>query len=409
MSWTALAAPVAGAIAGHALGGKDNEQTTKVEYPSWVEDYGKRIAKAGGRLADQEYTPYPYERVAGWGPGQDAAYDAAFSSAGSWAPALQRGAGLVEGALSYATPNSFQFNPLGVYGGADVTPREVTARTWDADVARQYMNPYISEALQPAIRDAQVAFSQDILGDRASAAAEGAYGGSRQAVLDAENRRRFEVGLGDMVARGHASAYDSALAAFAADADRTLRAEEGAADRALTADFRNIENLYEQEEANRRADERAWSMGEDSRWRAVQAGLNAGTFISNLGRLQSDLAGMDLDRMWDAGAREQTMRQLRLDQDYADWIEARDWDARGLRYLTEAMAGLPYGSTTTVTSPGTSGAAQGAGLGLTAASLWRDWGSRPTAPAPVPAPSWGSGNTYPSMASWGHDTGGTFA
>jgi len=80
--------------------------------------------------------------------------------------------------------------------------------------AQQYMNPYqqavVDVAKREAVRQAQPTFRG--IGDRAESV--GAFGGSRQAIAEAEANRNLQQQLGDIQTRGMQSAFEQGRAAF---------------------------------------------------------------------------------------------------------------------------------------------------------------------------------------------------
>jgi hypothetical protein len=93
-----------------------------------------------------------------------------------------------------------------------------------AGEVQQYMSPYMQNVVdiqqREARRQADVAAQQ--LG--AQAVGAGGYGGSRQAILDAEQQRNLQTQLGDIQGRGLAAAYEDAQARMAAQRGRELAA-----------------------------------------------------------------------------------------------------------------------------------------------------------------------------------------
>ena len=81
-------------------------------------------------------------------------------------------------------------------------------------IAAQYMNPYLSAVLAPQLselqRQAQIA--QMNTGSKLSQA--GAYGGSRQAIMDAELQRNLLNEANKAIGQGYAAAYDKGLGQF---------------------------------------------------------------------------------------------------------------------------------------------------------------------------------------------------
>ena len=97
------------------------------------------------------------------------------------------------------------------------------------DVAQQYMSPYqqavIDVEKREAIRQAQRP-RQDI---GAAAVGVGGFGGSRQAILEAEQQRNLQRQLGDIQTRGQQAAYETGLRAFEAQKERERAAASGLA------------------------------------------------------------------------------------------------------------------------------------------------------------------------------------
>ena len=93
-----------------------------------------------------------------------------------------------------------------------------------AGEVQQYMSPYMQNVVdiqqREAQRQADVAAQQ--LG--AQAVSAGGFGGSRQAILEAEQQRNLQTQLGDIQARGLTAAYEDAQARMAAQRGRELAA-----------------------------------------------------------------------------------------------------------------------------------------------------------------------------------------
>jgi hypothetical protein len=118
---------------------------------------------------------------------------------------------------------------------------------------QSYMNPYLEAVLEPqrreATRQADIA-RQQMQGRMAQA---GAYGGSRQAIMEAEAQRNLQTLLGDITGKGYAGAYDAARAQRAADIQSGLQGlgQQTASTQALTQvgaqqQAAGIQNLLQQ-------------------------------------------------------------------------------------------------------------------------------------------------------------------
>jgi hypothetical protein len=103
------------------------------------------------------------------------------------------------------------------------------AQQFTPSTAAQYMSPYqqavVDVEKREAVRQAQRP-RQDIA---AAAASQGAFGGSRQAILEAEQQRNLQRQLGDIQTRGQQAAYESGIRAFEAQKARERQAASGLA------------------------------------------------------------------------------------------------------------------------------------------------------------------------------------
>ena len=93
-----------------------------------------------------------------------------------------------------------------------------------AGEVQQYMSPYMQNVVDIQQREAQR--QADVAAQQigAQAVSAGGFGGSRQAILEAEQQRNLQTQLGDIQARGLASAYEDAQARMAAQRGRELAA-----------------------------------------------------------------------------------------------------------------------------------------------------------------------------------------
>jgi hypothetical protein len=98
------------------------------------------------------------------------------------------------------------------------------------------MNPYLEAVLEPQRREAnrQAEMARNEMQSRMAKA--GAYGGSRQAIMEAEAQRNLQTLLGDITGKGYAGAFEAAQKQRQADIDAGLRglAAQTAATQALT-------------------------------------------------------------------------------------------------------------------------------------------------------------------------------
>ena len=84
-----------------------------------------------------------------------------------------------------------------------------------SQTAGQYMNPYLEQAMEPQLREAQRASQMQGVVDQGQAVRSGAFGGSRQGIIEAERQRNLGQLQGDIRAKGYMSAFEQAQQNFA--------------------------------------------------------------------------------------------------------------------------------------------------------------------------------------------------
>jgi hypothetical protein len=105
-------------------------------------------------------------------------------------------------------------------------PTDVTTGTFNQAAAEQYMNPYIQQALNPQLEalKRQQAINQQA--DMAKLTQAGAFGGSRQAILQGQNNYNLLQQQANLVGQGYNQAYNQAAQQFQADQARNLQAQQ---------------------------------------------------------------------------------------------------------------------------------------------------------------------------------------
>lgn len=81
-------------------------------------------------------------------------------------------------------------------------------------IAAQYMNPYLSAVLSPQLAELQRQAQITQMNTGSKLAQAGAFGGGRQAIMDAETQRNLLNRLNQTIGEGYASAYDKAMGQF---------------------------------------------------------------------------------------------------------------------------------------------------------------------------------------------------
>jgi hypothetical protein len=81
-------------------------------------------------------------------------------------------------------------------------------------IAAQYMNPYLNAVLAPQLSELQRQAQISQMNQASKLSQAGAYGGSRQAIMDAELQRNLLSEANKAIGTGYASAYDKAMGQF---------------------------------------------------------------------------------------------------------------------------------------------------------------------------------------------------
>jgi hypothetical protein len=112
---------------------------------------------------------------------------------------------------------------------------DVTTGTFGNEEAQKYMNPYIQQALDPQLEymRRQAAINQQ--GDMAKLAQAGAFGGSRQAILQSQNQEALMRQQAATTGAGYQQAFSQAQQQFNADQARQLEATKANIQQAQTA------------------------------------------------------------------------------------------------------------------------------------------------------------------------------
>ena len=157
---------------------------------NWAGPYVTNMLGQGAALGDLEYQAYDGPFTAG----ESAAQTAAFQGIGN---------------LAVPTDQMGTYNP----------------QSFTADQAQNYMNPYLMTALQPQIDEATRLSQIQRTADAGRMTKSGAYGGSRQAIMDSELTRGLLANLADITGTGYKNAYDRAMDQFNTEEDRAKGAQ----------------------------------------------------------------------------------------------------------------------------------------------------------------------------------------
>lgn len=129
-------------------------------------------------------------------------------------------------------------------GPQNISAERTSTGVFDQPSVSQYMSPYMQTVVEQQQREAQRSADVATTGRHAEQTKQGAYGGSRGAIMDAEAARNLALQKGDIQAQGLQSAYQQAQAQFNTDQARGLQSQTANQSAALNAAGQNQQAQY---------------------------------------------------------------------------------------------------------------------------------------------------------------------
>ncbi len=265
----------------------DTSQTSISELPEWARGYAKDTLAKTAALTDVNQNPYQQytqPRIAGFSPMQQ--------------QAMQNAAGMT------VTPQTRQGSAAATgaaLGGFDVAG-QANVGGFQGQVGG-YMNPYINQILAPQLAEANRQY--DITGARQQSAATqaGAFGGSREAIMAAENERNRNMGLNQIYGQG------------------------------LNTAFTNAQNQYNQ---NLQSQLAGYGMANQAAGQLGQLGQQQYGQQMGINQLQAQYGGQ-----------QQALAQQGLTQAYQDFTNQQNYPYKQLGFMSDMIRGLPLGQQST--------------------------------------------------------------
>ena len=129
-----------------------------------------------------------------------------------------------------AGESGLQQQAFGGIGGLAIPTQEMGAFTptsfTEAGTAEQYMSPYLQASLQPQIDEARRQAQIQRLADASRLTKAGAYGGTRQALMESELNRNLLSNLAGITGAGYQKAYESGRQQFNTEQERARAAQD---------------------------------------------------------------------------------------------------------------------------------------------------------------------------------------
>jgi hypothetical protein len=117
--------------------------------------------------------------------------------------------------LTFPSNLGQSFSSTGAYQLPD--PNAAPGTAGPTGIAANYMNPYLQNVLTPQLDELRRQNDITNAATNAKMTQAGAFGGGRQAIMNAENYRNLMQEQNKTVGQGYASAYDKAMAQFNAE------------------------------------------------------------------------------------------------------------------------------------------------------------------------------------------------
>jgi len=259
----------------------------------WAAPYVTNYLGKAQALGDTPYQTYAGPLTAG--------------QSGLQSQAFQGIAGLtVPNAIGDATQTAG--NVASTVGGMSYAP---TTTDFNATQAQQYMNPYLQMSLNPQLEEARRQSQITQMGNSAKMAQAGAFGGSRQAIMDAETQRNLGTNLANITGAGYNTAFTNAQQQF--NADQARRAQEA------------------QFGAN-------YGLGTQA------AALNAANIQGQLGLTQNQASLANLNAQLGAGTTERGITAEGIAADQAEFEKQRQFPYQQVQFQRDMISGMPISS-----------------------------------------------------------------
>ena len=260
------------------------QSTTTI--PEYARPYVERMLGKAEAFSETPYQPYGGQRTAEFTPLQEQA----FQGAANLGPAKQLGVGS-------------QLAGLGGLGGLGAGQQYAQQAT-NPYATQAYMSPYMQNALAPQMREAARQSAIQGQQNQAQAVQQGAFGGSRSAIVEAERQRNLGQQQADIYGKGMQTAFEQARQAQQFGADLGLR---------------------------------GYGL----------AGQMAGT-LGQLGQTQFGQQQGAIQAQSAAGAQQQAQEQQRLSDAYQDFLTQRGYPQQQLSFMSDILRGVPLGQQTQV-------------------------------------------------------------
>ena len=303
-----------------------SQTVSQTSIPTYAQPYVENMLGQTAALTDINQNPYQTyggQRLASFTPLQNQAFDRV---------ANQQVAGQIAAGTNMARAGGEGL--LGVAGEASGAGANYANMATNPYAMQQYMSPYIQSALQPQLQEMQRQYGITGLQDRSQATGQGAFGGSREALMQSENQRNKNMAMNQAIGSGYQNAFQAAQQAQQFGANIGLQGQQAA-----------ISGLGQ--------------------------AVGAANTLGQLGQTQYGQETGITQAQMAAGTQQQQQQQMALDIAYQDFLKQQNYPYQQQAFMSDMLRGLPMSQSaqTQYTAP-PSMASQLGGLGMTATGLY---------------------------------------
>jgi hypothetical protein len=303
-----------------------NQTVTNTSIPEYARPYVETMLGKTQALTDINQNPYQTyggQRVADFNPTQKTA----FQNVQNMQAAPQLGQATSLAGIS-------GLGSIGTAGQMGQVGQQYANQATNPYAQQAYMSPYIQNALQPQLAEMQRQYGITGQQERRAAAGQGAFGGNRQALMQAENERNKNMAMNAAIGSGYQNAFQ------AAQQNQQFGAGLG------------LQGLQGQMAGYGQANQAAGTLGQ----------LGQTQYTQNMGINQAQQ---------NVGAIQQAQAQQGLDTAYQDFLKQKNYPYQQLAFMSDMTRGIPLSqSSQAMYSAPPSAVSQLGGLGMSALGIY---------------------------------------
>ena len=279
-----------------------NQTITQVSIPEYIRPNIERLLGKTEALTDINQNPYKAyggQRIADFSQLQNRAFNdvANMQTAGQLGTASnlagQAGAGA-----------------YGMAGQMQNAGRNYNQMATNPYATQAFMNPYIQSSLAPQLDEMRRQYGIAGTNQMGNATRQGAFGGSREALMASENNRNMNTAMNQAIGQGYDKAFQAAQQAQQFGANLGLQGQQGA--------------LQGYGLAN-----------------------NAAGTLGQLGQTQFGQQQAINQAQQNVGTIQQAQAQQNLDQRYQDFLKQQNYPYQQLAFMSDMTRGLPLSQSAT--------------------------------------------------------------